>query len=218
MAISARILAVVLLITMSGVPTPAVSRSLPSPTQHVQEHLNRVLALASDASLSADERRSEVRKATQQAFDFPEFARRVLGPHKDSMTAGEGTRFVNALSALVEDFYVWRLSPFYSERALQFGDHIRYVGESLGRNTAVVAMIIRRHGRDVPVEARLTRARNEWRICDLVVEGVALADNYAAQVNQLLRTRSTRELLATVEQKQAALVSSQAPLLPSAAR
>jgi ABC-type transporter MlaC component len=217
MAIPGRIGPVILVITLSGVAPPAVS-ALDSPTQHVQRHLDRVLALAGDGSLSAGERRSEVRKTTHQAFDFPEFARRVLGPHEHSLTAAERARFVNALSTLVEDFYVWRLSPFYSERALQFGDHIRYVGEWVDRNTAVVGMIIRRHGRDVPVEALLTRSRNSWRICDLVIEGVAVTENYAAQVRQLLRTHSPRELLAAVEQKQAELESQQSPVPSSAAR
>lgn len=218
MAIRARIVSLIFLFTLSAAPALAISASLGTPTEHVQAHLDYVLALASDTSLTDDQRRSEVRTATRQAFDFSEFARRVLGQHRNRLTAGERARFVNALSALIEDFYVWRLSPFYSERALEFGDHVRYVGESAARSTAVVEMIIRRHGRDVPVEARLTRDRNSWRICDLVVEGVALTENYAAQVGQLLRTRSPRELVAMLERKQAELASQQAPLPPAAKR
>jgi phospholipid transport system substrate-binding protein len=47
----------------------------------------------------------------------------------------------------------------------------------------------------VPIDYRMLRRSDRWRVYDVSVEGVSLVANYRTQFNSLMRTSSADELL-----------------------
>lgn len=55
--------------------------------------------------------------------------------------------------------------------------------------------IITKKGTEVPIDYRLLKRGERWRVYDVSIEGVSLIANYRTQFNSVIRTSSYDELL-----------------------
>ncbi len=163
------------------------------PTDRVLEYTNAVIKVLDDPALQKGDRRRERRAAVRQVvaeiFDLEETAKRALGPHWQSRTAGEREEFVKAFGDLLERTYISRIDQYGGER-------VRVTDERIDGDRAVVrGRVITRAGDEVPVEARLHRKADQWYIYDVTVANVSLVANYRSQFDRIIRTGSYGELM-----------------------
>ena len=55
--------------------------------------------------------------------------------------------------------------------------------------------IITKKGTEVPIDYRVLKRDERWRVYDVSIEGVSLIANYRTQFNSVMRTSSADELL-----------------------
>jgi hypothetical protein len=68
------------------------------------------------------------------------------------------------------------------------GVKIQYLGESVSGDQAVVATtLLGRSGSDAPVDYRMVRRGDRWKVQDVIIEDVSLIANYRAQFSHILR-------------------------------
>jgi len=163
------------------------------PTDQFRERMDRVLRTMQAPELQGEaraaERREAVRRVADEIFDYPETARRALAQHWQARTPAERDEFVRLFADLFEHAYVSKID-------LLSGDRVIYAGESTEGGTATIqTRIVTRQGSDVPVDYRLLRRGDQWRVFDVVIEGVSLVANYRSQFNKIIQTSSYQELV-----------------------
>ena len=142
-----------------------------------------------DPALDQTQRRAEIRAIALEAFDVTEAARRTLGPHWPKRTPAERQEFIGLFQGLLERGYLSRIGEYG-------GESVQYLGERIeGEYATVRALIVTQKGTQVPVEARVLRQGDRWRMYDVLIENVSLIASYRSQFDRVIRTSSYEELV-----------------------
>ena len=150
---------------------------------------DRVVKVLQDPALDPTQRRAEIRAIALEAFDVTEAARRTLGPHWPKRTPAERQEFIGLFQGLLERGYLSRVGEYG-------GESVQYVGERIeGEYATVRALIVTQKGTQVPVEARVLRQGDRWRMYDVLIENVSLIASYRSQFDRVIRTSSYEELV-----------------------
>jgi phospholipid transport system substrate-binding protein len=148
-----------------------------------------VVKVLQDPALDQTQRRAEIRAIAVEAFDVAEAARRTLGPHWPKRTPAERQEFIALFQGLLERGYLSRIGEYG-------GESVQYVGERIeGEYATVRALIVTQKGTQVPVEARVLRQGDCWRMYDVLIENVSLIASYRSQFDRVIRTSSYEELV-----------------------
>jgi len=180
----------VLALILSPVPGAAAA---PSPTEQVRGAIDRVIQTLKRPDLKdkakRDARRKILREEIQPVFDFGEMARRSLGIHWRERTPEEKAQFVKLFTELLENSYLGKIESYQGER-------IRYLGERVDPPRAEVhTMIETTRQQEIPVDYRMLLEGDQWKIYDVVVEGISLVNNYRSQFGSVLERSSFSQLL-----------------------
>ena len=172
---------------------PAADSAGSGPTEQLRGAIDRVLAVLDDPALKeparAGDRHRAVRQIADEIFDFEETARRAMAQHWRSLTPIQQREFVEVFSDLLERAYMSKIE-------LYSGEKIQYPGERVEGDVATVSTrIITKKGIEVPIDDRMLKRGERWRIYDVSIEGVSLIVNYRTQFNSVVRTSSYDELL-----------------------
>jgi len=171
-----------------------------APTEQLRRHVDEVIKVLQRADLQGDskttERRTTVRKIANDIFDFEETAKRSLGRHWQERTPGEREEFTRLFADLIEHAYIGKIDRYS-------GENVNYVGESVeGDQATVRTKILTKQGSQVPVDYRMLRQGTQWRVYDVIIEGVSLTANYRSQFNKIIQTSSFDDLVARLKTKQ----------------
>ena len=164
------------------------------PTDQVRRSVDEVLKIV-QSQPDGPARRTAVRQAANRLFDFEETAKRAMGPHWQQRTPTEREEFVRLFSDLLEAAYVGKIDLYQGEK-------ITYVGETVdGDQATVKTRIVTKQGNEVPVDYRLLREMDGWRVYDVIIEGVSLVANYRTQFNKIIQTSSYDDLVKRMRAK-----------------
>lgn len=163
------------------------------PTAQIRGAIDRTLEVLKRPDLKskarAAERRDLLRKEIRPVFDFEEMSKRALGPSWRQRTPKEKADFVGLFTELLENAYLGKIESYRGEK-------IEYAGETIDPPYAVVkTLIVTDKSQEVRVDYRMIREGDQWRIYDVVIEGVSLVNNYRSQFNSILQNSSFDALL-----------------------
>jgi phospholipid transport system substrate-binding protein len=162
------------------------------PTDALKTRVDRVVQLLDEPG----DRRAEIRKTAEAIFDFEEMSRRALGPHWNARTPEERREFVTLFTDLLEHSYLARIE---SGR----GGKVVYIGEAAtGDEATVRTRIITPQRTEVPVDYRMRRKDERWRIYDVSIEGISLINNYRSQFNSVIQSSSYPALVTRLRSKE----------------
>ena len=174
------------------------------PTERIRGTIDRAIGILKDPALAAmvkrEERRGILRKEIAPIFDFAEMAKRSLGPNWRGRNPEERERFVALFRELLENSYLGKIESYQ-------GEEIRYGKESLdGPYAEVKTLVVTNKGQEIPVDYRMLEEGGQYRIYDVVIEGISLVGNYRSQFNGILRKSSFGEMMeqlrATIRKQQ----------------
>jgi len=180
-----------------GLARPALGAG---PQERVQATMNAVSATLKNPGLQgADkggERKQWIRQIIFEAFDFQEMAREVLGAQWGKLTPQQREEFTELFGNLFERSYTRLVLRFLGERSTTYGT------ESIQQERATVTTTLtsQRDAR-LPVDYQLIQHGEQWKIYDVVIDGVSLAMNYRAQFSKILRTSSYEALVQRIKSK-----------------
>jgi phospholipid transport system substrate-binding protein len=162
--------------------------------------IDRVVTTLESPALKGDgkiaERRIAVRKIANEIFDFGEIARRSLGRYWQPLSETQRGEFVGLFADLLERSYISKIE-------LYGGEKIIYSGERVDGDLATVSTkIITKNGTEVPVDYRLFRRGDSWRVYDVNIEGISLVSNYRTQFNKIIQTSGYNTLVDRMKTKQ----------------
>lgn len=140
-------------------------------------------------------RREAIKKIVDDNFDSTEMAQRALGNYWKPQSPEKQQEFTR--------LYYWRLYNFYILRVENYSDEkVLYGNERVAGNKASVATrVSSKKYPEFDIEYRLIKKNEDWKIYDIVIEGVSLTANYRSQFNIFLRNRTFDELLKALRDK-----------------
>jgi phospholipid transport system substrate-binding protein len=153
-----------------------------------------------DISLKGGERTKERKQKLWEeispSFDFEEMAKRAMGKYWRERSPDEKREFIELFANNIKGAYMRRTGS-------RFGEKIISLSEEQGNGYArVQVVLIKRTVEKVSVDFRLIRKDEEWRICDVIFEGVSVVNNYRSQIYSFLTKSSFEDLVQMLKQRQ----------------
>ncbi|MBK9493893.1 MAG: ABC transporter substrate-binding protein [Xanthomonadales bacterium] len=153
------------------------------------------------AAFSADSGKLDqfVQSELNTLFDREYSARLVLAMHSRGVDANKITAFADALiNTLLRKYGAALLETdpstdvkVLSETALRNGEMIRVATE-----------VHRRGGAPIPVDYLFRQNNGEWKVFDVIVEGVSYVQTYRTQFDELLRRQTLDQVTDRLQQGQ----------------
>ena len=165
----------------------------------VQAHVNNVLKVLRNPALKGEkgekEKKAEITAEADKLFDFVELSKRTLGLDWNRFSLDQRKEFVNLYKALLQDTYIDRITASTNDK-VEFTTTV-----PLGRNTFEVrSEVISGSGR-IPIYYRAMNESGQWKVYDVVIEGVSLISNYRSQFREILINQSPQGLLDTLKKR-----------------
>jgi phospholipid transport system substrate-binding protein len=152
------------------------------PQEKVKVTVDNVVAILANKTLQLQERQAKIRQAVLQRFSFDEMAQRALAQHWRTLTPPQRQEFVGLFTDLLEGSYITRVAN--SNPGPQ---SVRYVKEDINNDQAAVHTEIgNERDASATVEYRLLHKNGDWKVYDIVIEGVSLVNNYRTQFNTII--------------------------------
>jgi phospholipid transport system substrate-binding protein len=168
------------------------------PTDAVRNSINEVIRILQDESLKrpekAQERRQLLEKVIGQRFSYEEMSKRALAAQWQNLNDKERQEFV----ALFQTF----LSNSYADRITGYsGEQVQYLNERLEQGYAEVRTKVVSGKTEIPLDYRMLNKDGDWRVYDVVIDGVSLVNNYRGQFRKIILTSSYADLVEKLKKK-----------------
>ncbi|MEC4888748.1 MAG: ABC transporter substrate-binding protein [Nitrospira sp.] len=168
------------------------------PTDSMKVTIDEVLRIIRDKELKqpakADERRALLEKAVADRFDYQEMSRRALGAPWNTLSDQEKQEFVGLFRTLLTNSYAEKVETYS-------GEGVQYLNERTEKEYAEVRTKILSGKTEIPLDYRLVNRGPEWRVYDVVVDGVSLVSNYRGQFTKIIRASSYQDLVEQLRKK-----------------
>jgi phospholipid transport system substrate-binding protein len=195
------VLSLVALVSMFF-PVLLSSAETVGPMELVKQAVAEARAIFNDSRLTQESRIESLKRLAEERFDFEEMSKRALATQWRKLTPGERKEFVSLFSELIEDTYSNKIRRYEQEIKREAEDKILYIGEYIDGSYATVrTKIVTTKGTEVAVDYRFIREGVNWRVYDVVVEGVSFVNNYRTQFNEIIRAGSYGELVKRLKEK-----------------
>jgi len=150
-----------------------------------------------NAAVSAD-RQAQIREIVREMFDFDEISRRALARHWPTLQRDEQTEFVTLFRDLLERAYLAQVETVGNEKIVFLGE------SSEGNGSAIVrSKVVTRQGAEIPLDYRMHLLDGQWRIYDVVVQGISFIASYRTQFDRVIRAESYSSLRERLQKKAA---------------
>jgi len=186
-------LAAIILLTVGASPAAAGAAS-----DSVRSTINEVIGILENQELKkperAEERRRLLEKTIGARFNYEEMAKRTLGAHWAKLNDAERREFVELFTSLLSNTYADKITGYS-------GEQVQYLNERLEGDYAEVRTKSVSGKAEIPLDYRLLKQSGDWRVYDVIVDGVSLVNNYRGQFTKILRTSSFADLLEQLRKK-----------------
>ncbi|MCX6966588.1 MAG: ABC transporter substrate-binding protein [Verrucomicrobia bacterium] len=173
-----------------------------SPLAKVKTTTEKVLLLLQDSKFQGEEKKSErrslVRAEMEKRFAWEESARACLGRHWIKRTPAEKAEFVKLFSEFLKDTYSDKVATYYGDL-----EKVDYQGEKIQADYASVKLVLKTKAKiDHPLEYRMEKTGDDWKVYDVVIEGVSMVKNYRDQFDAIIAKSSYEGLIKEIRAKQ----------------
>lgn len=160
-------------------------------TDTLKSAVDEVLFILRQTKSGQPGRIERLSTAVHKIFDPEELAKRTLANSWQQFSPDEQRRFTTAFVTLLENTYLRRIEAYTDEKVL-------FLGESqLADTRCEVSTKIITSSKEVPIVYRLIQ-KPDWKVYDVVIEGVSLVQNYRQQFAQILSKDSPSKLIERV--------------------
>jgi len=167
-------------------------------TDAMKGTIDEVLRILRDKELKqpakADERRQMLEKVVGDRFDYQEMSRRALGAPWNTLAEKDKQEFVGLFKSLLVSSYADKIETYS-------GEGVQYINERTEKDYAEVRTKVQTGKSDIPLDYRLLNKSGDWRVYDVVVDGVSLVNNYRGQFTKILRSSGYPELVEQLRKK-----------------
>lgn len=168
------------------------------PTDAMKTTIDEVLHIIHEKELKqpakSEERRKQLEKTVGARFDYQEMSRRALGAPWNTLTDQQKQEFVSLFQTLLTNSYADKIETYS-------GEGVQYLNERTEKDYAEVRTKVLSGKTEIPLDYRLINKSDDWRVYDVVVDGVSLVNNYRGQFTKILRASSYADLVDQLRKK-----------------
>lgn len=191
-------LALVGLAMIAGWGGLPLSASAASPTEAVKSTITQVIKALEDPELKKPARTEDRRRTLEtiigERFSYSEMAKRALGAQWPKLQDKERKEFIELFQRLLSASYADKIEGYT-------GEQVFYLSERKEDNYAEVRTRVTSGKAEIPLDYRMISNSDDWRVYDIIVDGVSLVKNYRGQFDKILRESSYTELVEKLRQK-----------------
>jgi len=190
-----------LLLAVLFVASPVRSQTTSGPLAVITSGTNRALDILRSAHSGkgpkVSERRGEILIIVDEYFNFREMAKRALGAPWKDQTPEKQREFVALFKELLFNTYVDRVEKYTGAN-----EKVMYDQEIVEGDYAVVkTRVLSYKEADVQLDYRLRLEGGQWKVYDVIIEGISLVNNYRSQFNSLMASGNFDKLLKVLRDK-----------------
>ncbi len=142
----------------------------------------------------AEERRRQLDKVIGDRISYEEMAKRSLGTYWKNLSDDERQEFVGLFAALLSDLVANKLNQYTDEQ-------VKFLDERLEGSYAEVRSRLRGSKVDITLSYRLVNGSGEWRMYDVLMDGISMVGNYRVQFTKIIQASSYADLVEQLRQK-----------------
>ena len=172
--------ALVLLAVAAARPTGAGETE--DPAQFVRDFGDRALSVLADKGLVGEAREQAFRELLTAGFDVKTIGRFVLGRYWRKASKAERAEFGRLFEDMIVAIYLRQFAAYSGETLSVEGAH-----RQDEKGAVVTSRIIRADGEPIQLDWRLLRREQDWRIVDVVVEGMSMALSQRSEFKAVIR-------------------------------
>jgi phospholipid transport system substrate-binding protein len=169
------------------------------PLDTVKTNVNSVLEVMRDPKLKGETgkkvKEQRIVAAADKLFDFVELSKRTLGLNWNKFTPEQRREFVELYKTILKDAYVDKITAYTNEQ-VNFTKEV-----PLSENMVEVQSSVVTKSAETPIYYRVIKKDSEWKVFDVVIEGVSLISNYRTQFREILGNNPPEKLLDTLRKK-----------------
>ena len=171
------------------------------PGKLVMDTIDKGLVVLKEPSLKGNdkvnERRQKLWETISHIFNFEEMSKRALGQHWKKRSDEEKKEFVGLFTNILKDAYIGKTDAYSGEKVI-------LMKERVDKEYATVqTQFILNTDSEVVVDYNMLNNSGEWKIYDVIIEGVSLVNNYRSQFNSILIKSTYNELVQRIKEKKA---------------
>ncbi len=170
-----------------------------APLDSVKAQINKVLDVLRDPSLKGEAgkktKKAKIRNISDSFFDYTELSKRTLGQNWNKLNTKQQEEFISLYKQILENAYADKIVT-YTDEKVNFGKETQ-----LTEKTVEVQTVVLTKKADVPINYRVIQKGDEWKVYDVVIEGVSLINNYRNQFREILSNKNPDYLLETLRKK-----------------
>ncbi|HXH64822.1 MAG TPA: ABC transporter substrate-binding protein [Mariprofundaceae bacterium] len=188
-------LAAVALLGAMALPAQAAQANTPDTViRETVEGIIHVLDHRADKSRISEIDRAAIRKIISDHFDFDAMSRLSVGAPWNDATPEQQARFTTLFRDLLEYSYGNRLNGYH-------GQTIRYDDAEYKGDKARIKSMIIDTDKQTPVEYRLLKDGDNWRVYDIRIEGVSLISTFRTDFQNEIDSAGFDGLLKSLAKK-----------------
>ena len=165
------------------------------PLKIIEIRVDRIVKILGDKGLEEDVKVKRLEKAADDTFDYFYLSRMTLGRNWLKLDDGQRSEFVDLYRRLLEKNYMGQLLAYTDEKVVFDRQTM------LSDTKAEVDSNVVSSDKKIPITYRLIRKDGDWKVYDLVIEGISLVSNYRTQFNDILSRQTPAEMLAILRKK-----------------
>ncbi|WP_047532494.1 MlaC/ttg2D family ABC transporter substrate-binding protein [Methylotenera sp. N17] len=171
------------------------------PDELVKRTADDVLAVVkSDKDIQAGNQDKIFKLAEEKIlpnFNFEKVSRLVLGKNWTKATPEQQAAFQNEFKTLLLRTYATALSK-YKNQVIEYKPLRLPEGST---SATVKTSIVQQGGQPIAVDYALEKKADDWKVFDIVIEGVSLVTNYRSQFAQEIRQNGLDSLIKKLAEK-----------------
>jgi len=177
----------------------AANADPPSARDVVDSQIKNALAILRDAKLTQAQKREKIGEIADQHTDFETLSRLTLGRYWRDLSADQRAAFVEEFKKHLSNTYGNLLDGYTGEDVKVTGDRREPNGDWTVQ-TRIIGTINGTRQELAKVDCRLRR-NAEWKVIDVIVEGVSLVAIFRAQFQEIMANGGFDRLLRLLREK-----------------
>jgi phospholipid transport system substrate-binding protein len=198
----ARTAAAILVVVVNGLTAPGVRAATESEAgarAAIAETIEEVLAVLRDESRPTEDRIRSLEKIVYGRFDLYVMSRLVLARNWKRFSEEQKEQYVEEFKQYLTNSYGNRIERYDQQEVKIVGEREEPRGD-----VVVQTKILGGEFEGASVDYRLRKQESDWRVIDVVIEGISMVSNYRDQFKSIVSSGGPELLLEKLREKNAA--------------
>jgi phospholipid transport system substrate-binding protein len=170
-----------------------------TPKQTIEAQVNKVLEVLREPTPQGESgkkaKEDKLWSIFDRIFDYTELSKMTLSRNWKKLNGEQQKEFEELFRKLLGNVYMDRILAYKDEK-VAFGRETM-----LSKDKAEVQTKILTSTKEIPMNYRMIAENHQWRVYDVIIEGVSMVMNYRSQFNDILAKKSPEELLKILRKK-----------------